>query len=307
MKAKASQVVSVNSTSVSVWVDSWLDGGCPILYFVIEYQIADQNSWLLASKSVQANDRVYVVSDLKPGTKYNLRVTAHNNAGSTVAVYNFTTLTAAGGMRSIHFLLFSRTMFKVIFYTVVEICFLLSLSGTVSPNENDSQYSEDVPFYYNLKVIILVFVSSSIFTMLVATVAFIRRKSEFPDWFVGRPSDTIKWLEFNFPGMLVRHLATLSESPSIAQIQNEQNRDQQYLAIQVRNRTTKESDTGKANSEDYISDICPYATFRISKAPYAESNYGGNIYSGPYSSVKGSFVYHEGNGDDLKLKPVQIS
>jgi hypothetical protein len=28
---------------------------------------------------------------------YHLRVTAHNNAGSTVAFYNFTTLTAEGG------------------------------------------------------------------------------------------------------------------------------------------------------------------------------------------------------------------
>lgn len=44
---------------------------------------------------------------------------------------------------------------------------------------------------------------------------------------------------------------------------------------------------------DYIEDICPYATFQLSKPPYSESTYSGNIYSGPYHSVRGSFVYHD--------------
>lgn len=117
------------------------------MYFIIEYQNTDQSTWSLASNNVQPNNRVFVVSDLKPATKYNLKVTAHNNAGSTVAVYNFTTLTPAG--------------------------------VTVPPTEeSEITLSEDVPFYYNLKLIILVFISSSIFTTLVATAAFIRRKSK---------------------------------------------------------------------------------------------------------------------------------
>lgn len=44
---------------------------------------------------------------------------------------------------------------------------------------------------------------------------------------------------------------------------------------------------------DYIEDICPYATFQLSKTSYSESTYSGNVYSGPYHSVRGSFVYHE--------------
>lgn len=39
----------------------------------------------------------FVVLDLSPATWYNLRVTAHNNAGSTVAEYEFATLTLTGG------------------------------------------------------------------------------------------------------------------------------------------------------------------------------------------------------------------
>ena len=39
----------------------------------------------------------FVVLDLSPASWYNLRVTAHNNAGSTVAEYEFATLTLTGG------------------------------------------------------------------------------------------------------------------------------------------------------------------------------------------------------------------
>lgn len=57
-----------------------------------------------------------------------------------------------------------------------------SVAVTVPPTEeSEAPLSEDVPFYYNLKVIIIVFVSSSIFTTLVATAAFIRRKSKWQE------------------------------------------------------------------------------------------------------------------------------
>lgn len=38
-----------------------------------------------------------MVLDLEPASWYNLRVTAHNNAGFTVAEYEFATLTVTGG------------------------------------------------------------------------------------------------------------------------------------------------------------------------------------------------------------------
>lgn len=44
---------------------------------------------------------------------------------------------------------------------------------------------------------------------------------------------------------------------------------------------------------EYIEDICPYATFQLNKQTYSESSYSGNVYSGPYHSVRGSFVYHD--------------
>jgi hypothetical protein len=50
----------------------------------------------LVSNSVKPGGN-FVVLDLGPASWYNLRVTAHNNAGSTVAEYEFATLTTTGG------------------------------------------------------------------------------------------------------------------------------------------------------------------------------------------------------------------
>lgn len=49
---------------------------------------------------------------------------------------------------------------------------------------------------------------------------------------------------------------------------------------------------------EYIEDLCPYATFQLNKQTYSESSYSGNVYSGPYHSVRGSFVYHDNNKSD---------
>jgi hypothetical protein len=41
--------------------------------------------------------KVFAIVELQPGSQYKLRVTAYNAAGSSVANYRFTTLTAIGG------------------------------------------------------------------------------------------------------------------------------------------------------------------------------------------------------------------
>lgn len=93
----------------------------------------------------------------------------------------------------------------------------------------------------------------------------------------------------------------MADSPTIASMQNKQNRDQQYLAVRVGRgpQPLAIEDTYKADSSDYIEDICPYATFQLSKPTYSESSYSGNVYSGPYHSVRGSFLYHD-------VKPLPI-
>lgn len=115
----------------------------------------------------------------------------------------------------------------------------------------------------------------------------------------------------------------MSDSPSLANLQNKQNRDQQYHAVRCQsNRNSNSNDSGSFKAEgngrsfgdddrisfsfffdfiftfcivgtEYIEDICPYATFQLNKQTYSESSYSGNVYSGPYHSVRGSFVYHD--------------
>lgn len=55
-----------------------------------------QLEWNQVSNNIKPGGN-YVVMDLDPASWYSLRVTAHNNAGFTVAEYEFATLTVTGG------------------------------------------------------------------------------------------------------------------------------------------------------------------------------------------------------------------
>lgn len=56
------------------------------------------SEWITTDdKHVVPLERMYTVGGLEPATKYQLKVTAYNNIGSTHALYNFTTLTIDGG------------------------------------------------------------------------------------------------------------------------------------------------------------------------------------------------------------------
>ena len=99
-----------------------------MIYFVVEYKPKKQKEWTLVSNNVKPGGN-FVVLDLAPATWYNLKVTcphphlylfifkicslhflltscyhtivcqvtAHNNAGFSIAEYEFATLTATGG------------------------------------------------------------------------------------------------------------------------------------------------------------------------------------------------------------------
>ncbi|XP_063226995.1 cell adhesion molecule Dscam2 [Bacillus rossius redtenbacheri] len=244
VKPRQSQLLTVNSTVATIWLDAWGNGGCAILYFIIEYRDGQRGpgEWTLVSNNVQPMERVYSIVDLVPATNHHLRITAHNNAGSTVAYYNFTTLTVEG-------------------VTVIP-----ELAPPV-------HHSQEVPFYANLRIVIPIIVSLASVLSLVGVAAFVWRKR------------------------LRNESAHMGESPSVAQMQNQHNRDQQYLAVRSSGSQqpalSADSSSFKTDSADYIEDICPYATFQLSKPAYSESTYSGNVYSGPYHSVRGSFVYHD--------------
>ncbi|XP_042237804.1 Down syndrome cell adhesion molecule-like protein Dscam2 isoform X41 [Homarus americanus] len=87
--------VEVTSSSISLHLNAWLDGGCPMNYFVVEYKARHQAEWTMASNQVKPTGN-YVIMELTPATWYNLRISAHNNAGSSVAEYDCATLTLTG-------------------------------------------------------------------------------------------------------------------------------------------------------------------------------------------------------------------
>ncbi|XP_066249435.1 cell adhesion molecule Dscam1 isoform X2 [Euwallacea similis] len=233
VQPKQSQMLTMNATVATVWLDSWGDGGCGILHFAIFYRPMRHNSWTTAANHVKPTERIYSIVDLYPGTEYQMKVTAHNNAGDTEALYNFTTLTFAG--------------------VVPE------LSPPVS-------HSGDQSFYLNAKLLVPM-VSSIVISVAIFVALLYRRK---------------RLSERNTQNH------SMGESPTIAQIQNKQNRDQQYLAVRVGRgpQPLEVEDPYKPESSDYIEDICPYATFQLSKPTYSESSYSGNVYSGPYHSNK---------------------
>lgn len=74
-----------------------LPRSCNLVHFAFLFKhYRDQIDWNQISNNVKPGGN-FVVLDLEPATWYNLRVTAHNNAGFTVAEYEFATLTITGG------------------------------------------------------------------------------------------------------------------------------------------------------------------------------------------------------------------
>ncbi|XP_055627632.1 cell adhesion molecule Dscam2 isoform X6 [Toxorhynchites rutilus septentrionalis] len=94
----ASVLIAPNSSSVVLRLNGWPDNGCPILYFVLQYRSISNNlddEWHLVSNALKPQRR-FTLSGLLPSTLYQLKMEAHNVAGSTNAEYTFVTLTKDG-------------------------------------------------------------------------------------------------------------------------------------------------------------------------------------------------------------------
>lgn len=119
-------LIRANVTGIGLELTSWQDGGCAISYFTVEFRRAAGTSgnsgsinsrqshghqhqhqstggggglspldWIVVSSNVPPHSR-FGIPDLEPATGYQLRVTAHNNAGATIAEYYFETLPVGG-------------------------------------------------------------------------------------------------------------------------------------------------------------------------------------------------------------------
>ncbi|GLG97357.1 Protein turtle [Gryllus bimaculatus] len=99
LRPQHAELIAVNSSSVTLNLNAWPDGGCPLFYFVVEYSqyVSDrEDNWIVVGNNI-GTDRSYPLGGLNPGQNYKIRVTAHNAAGSTVAQYKVKTLSEFGG------------------------------------------------------------------------------------------------------------------------------------------------------------------------------------------------------------------
>ncbi|XP_063218560.1 cell adhesion molecule Dscam2-like [Bacillus rossius redtenbacheri] len=88
-------LLRVNSSSAALSLRAWAGGGCPITRFLVEYREDSQQEWFTSENGMGFKD-THTITGLWPETKYHIRVTAENKAGSTVAEYTIITLPVAG-------------------------------------------------------------------------------------------------------------------------------------------------------------------------------------------------------------------
>ncbi|XP_044742030.1 Down syndrome cell adhesion molecule-like protein Dscam2 [Chrysoperla carnea] len=88
--------IQTNSTSATINLYMWPNNiECPIQYFILEYRLLNTQAWILLSNSVNINE-MYSFNNLSPATRYQLQISAYNDAGFTRHVYNFATTTWNG-------------------------------------------------------------------------------------------------------------------------------------------------------------------------------------------------------------------
>uniref|UniRef100_T1JAC9 Down syndrome cell adhesion molecule-like protein Dscam2 n=1 Tax=Strigamia maritima TaxID=126957 RepID=T1JAC9_STRMM len=85
------QLIYPNAEFVALNLNTWDDGGCAILYFIIEYKAKSSPDWVLVSNNVKPQRDAFLIPDLESRVSYNVRITAHNSAGSQTEVYDFAT------------------------------------------------------------------------------------------------------------------------------------------------------------------------------------------------------------------------
>lgn len=91
---KERDIIIANATTVRLYLLNWPNGDCPIEYYTVEFRKkVGAEQWNLVTS--QATDNI-IIRDLKPATWYSLRLTAHNDAGSTQALMDFATTTLSG-------------------------------------------------------------------------------------------------------------------------------------------------------------------------------------------------------------------
>ncbi|KAL1457022.1 hypothetical protein WDU94_001699 [Cyamophila willieti] len=90
LRPTAHQLIVSNTTSFLLDLNTWLDNGCRITSFSIEYREVTRSEWITVGNDLQMREKISIAG-LWPGTDYVLRVKASNSAGVTKAEYPVST------------------------------------------------------------------------------------------------------------------------------------------------------------------------------------------------------------------------
>ncbi|XP_069693342.1 cell adhesion molecule Dscam2-like [Periplaneta americana] len=90
------EAVSSSPHALTLHLERWHDGGCPISHFVLERRTMEQNWSIVTERAPPLAS--YTISGLEPATFYRIRVTAHNQRGATITELRASTLTQKGGL-----------------------------------------------------------------------------------------------------------------------------------------------------------------------------------------------------------------
>ncbi|OXA56405.1 Down syndrome cell adhesion molecule-like protein Dscam2, partial [Folsomia candida] len=88
---KKEEALVSNHSTIVMRLDLWKDAGCPILRFTIEYKKSQEKSWMRIPAELNGSAKSYTLTGLHANTRYDIRVTAGNHAGDTLAKYEFLT------------------------------------------------------------------------------------------------------------------------------------------------------------------------------------------------------------------------
>ncbi|KAK2587184.1 hypothetical protein KPH14_002930 [Odynerus spinipes] len=143
----ADKFITVNVSWITLHLSTWNDGGCPITYFELEFRKSGEDIWTLVSSNIEVQ-KTYTLSELHPGTTYDIRIRAHNNAGSSVVEYKVTTLQP-------------------------------HISSTIATVEIDQFIPQHTPVYSDLKLIVPLVLSSLAVIAAAGAVFYCFRKRPF--------------------------------------------------------------------------------------------------------------------------------
>ncbi|XP_059473435.1 cell adhesion molecule Dscam2-like isoform X2 [Neocloeon triangulifer] len=237
------EFLEVNSTCVTLFLDSWPSGGCAINYFTVELREARQGvPWTLISSKISPDQGEVTLKDLHPSRWYSVRVGAQSDTGSAQQEYLFATRN--------------------------------SLEEIVMPDMEPQRPGSQHSVSFTDPTVIVPIISGLICTAAVAVcVCIVVRRRQYEGYQQSSSSSTsVTTAEQN------RYLG----KTLLMEMENKRNADQQHHRGQLYSPSParkaadsslschKGSDTTSA--QDY--EICPYATFSLNTAPPPPQNNG---------------------------------